>query len=546
VTDERQRAAGGRPALTTVMTRYPVPVLGALVVVLTLSWIIATPRSAGPDEPGHQVRGGALVRGQLDGEPFRDFGFKRSFELPGHVGFPDPVCFAFNEFASASCANDLQPPAGTVPLGTRAADYPVWGHLLAGLGTFAPGSMSGWTSRMTDAVVPLALVIAALWVAARRGALGVGSTLLALTPMAWFMFAVVNPSGLVIAGGVGLWVALTAQVEAGRDRVVGLLAACSWAAMVLPRRDGMVWSSLIVTLVVLFGLLGVRDTLRRLGRSGVVIVALSTLATLVWAGTSDTNAALALFVAPLAPVAAYFSRRGWDRIPPEQRLHRGLYVASHAAVVIGGGVAVMTRRDDGFDRRALELVIGQTGNDLTEAIGNLGWLDTPLPVTATFAWLGALGMLAGVSIVVGRWRPIGVAAAVLGAAVFTSWTLTMLQNDESGEYWQGRYYLPLLVGIPIVLATVRAAPEAGHRIGMAAAVVGLGVANAALFAMVRRYGVGRAGSLLPWDWGTYEAPLPPVVALFVHVAASIALLWWIALRVDRSDEAVDSVLADDR
>ena len=43
---------------------------------------------------------------------------------------------------------------------------------------------------------------------------------------------------------------------------------------------------------------------------------------------------------------------------------------------------------------------------------------------------------------------------VLGAGIFTSWVLTMLQNDETGTYWQGRYYLPLLVGIPIVLASV--------------------------------------------------------------------------------------------
>ena len=83
----------------------------------------------------------ALVRGQLDGEPFPNSTFRYAFELPGHVGFPDPVCFAFNEFAPASCTNDLEPADGDVPLGTRAADYPVWGHLPAGLGTLGAGRM---------------------------------------------------------------------------------------------------------------------------------------------------------------------------------------------------------------------------------------------------------------------------------------------------------------------------------------------------------------------------------------------------------------------
>ena len=42
--------------------------------------------------------------------------------------------------------------------------------------------------------------------------------------------------------------------------------------------------------------------------------------------------------------------------------------------------------------------------------------------------------------------------------------------------------------------------------------------------MMRRFGVGRSGSLFPWDWDTYESPLPPVVVLAVHLAASVGLL----------------------
>ncbi len=302
--------------------KHPVVVLAALVVVIVLAWIVAAPRSAGPDEPGHQVRGGGLVRGQLDGEAVPDSVFGYAFVLPGHVGFPDPVCFAFNEFTPASCANELEPIDGDIPLGTRAASYPVWGHLPAGVGTLAPAAWSGWASRITDAVIPVTLVVTALWVVSRRGALGVGAALMAITPMAWFMFAVVNPSGLVIAGGFGLWVALTTPARAGPDRVVGLLAACSWAAMVLPRRDGMVWASLVVAIAVLSGNIDVRAHARRLGRAGGAIVVGSTLATLAWASRSETNAAAALFLAPLAPVAAWGARRGWVRLGSPSRLVR--------------------------------------------------------------------------------------------------------------------------------------------------------------------------------------------------------------------------------
>jgi hypothetical protein len=530
VTDEREVAGAGTSAPRAMVRNHPVVVLAALVVVIVLAWIVAAPRSAGPDEPGHQVRAGGLVRGQLDGEPYPEFDFQYAYELPGHIGFPDPVCFAFNEFAPASCTNDLEPVDGNIPLGTRAADYPVWGHLPAGLGTFAPAAWSAWAARVADAAIPVALVVAALWVASRRGALGSGATLLAITPMAWFLFAVVNPSGLVVAGGLGLWVASTAQIRAGSDRVVGLLAACSWAAMVLPRRDGMVWASLLVAIVVVSGDVDVGEQLRRLGRVGGAIVVASTLATLAWASRSETNAAAALFLAPFAPVAAWFVRRGWDRLGTRRPLVRLFYLGGLLLVALGAGLAVMTRRDDGFDRRVLELVIGRTGGDLTEAIGYLGWLDTPVPTTAVFAWLVGLGVLTGAAVAAGRWHVLRVAALVVGAGIFASWVLTMLQNDATGTYWQGRYYLPLLVGVPIVVGSVDLPDAVGRRIGTTAAVVGLAVTNAALVAMVRRFAVGRSGSLLPWDWDTYEAPLPPIVVLAVHLAASVGLLWWIGER----------------
>ena len=530
VTDEREVAAAGPSPVRAMTRKHPVVVLAALVVVIVLAWIVGTPRSAGPDEPGHQVRGGGLVRGQLDGETYPDFGFQIAYELPGHVGFPDPVCFAFNEFAPASCTNDLEPPSGEVPRGTKAADYPVWGHLPAGVGTLAPAAWSGWTARVADAVIPVALIVTSLWVASRRGALGVGGGLMALTPMAWFMFAVVNPSGLVIAGGIGLWTALTAKVRAGPDRVVGLLAAGSWAAMVLPRRDGMVWASLIVALVVLSGDIDIRAQARRIGRIGAVIVVASTLATLAWASRSDSNAAAALFVAPLTPVVAWFVRQGWERLGRRAPAFQPFAAAGLIVVGLLAGLAVMTRRGDGFDRRVLELVVGGTGGDLTEAIGYLGWLDTPLPTTAIFGWLIGLGVLAGAGIAAGRWHELRGAALVLGAGIYASWVLTMFQNDATGTYWQGRYYLPLLAGIPIVLASVDLPEAVGRRIGMSTAFVGLVVSNAALFAMLRRFGVGRSGSLFPWDWDTYEAPLPPVVVLAVHLAASAGLLWWVAER----------------
>ena len=527
--------------------------LATAIAVIVLMWILAMPPTAGPDEPGHQVRSAALVRGQLDGTS-GDFGAARyAYEVPAWIGFPDPGCYAFQPTQSASCAAGLNLPEGEALLGTRSGDYPVWGHLLPGLGTFGPADIGVWLQRILDALVPVLLVSASLLVAARRGWAAYGSSLLALTPMAWFSMAVVNPSGLVIAGGFALWTALlTSGLSRPLDaverrgaptslRLERWLFAAGWAAMVLPRRDGLVWAAIALSLALLIVDHDARRLWRTLRTGPQVVVVGSTLVTLAWAATSSTAGSRALFLAPLAPVAALALRRVWRSrflLGPGRKLAAGVAMA---AVGLIGAVGVMSMRADGFDRAALRAAVGQTGIDLQEAIGILGWLDAPVPATAVDAWVLALGALAGATIAFGRWRSLIGAASVFAAAVLASWILTMVQNDATGLYWQGRYYLPLLVGVPLVLGSARFGRGVAQRIGWATAGVGLVVVNVALAATMRRFGVGIGGSYLPTDWDTYGAPLPPIVLLVVHAGASIGLLVWGARFVSGSEDGGDDL-----
>ena len=59
-------------------------------------------------------------------------------------------------------------------------------------------------------------------------------------------------------------------------------------------------------------------------------------------------------------------------------------------------------------------------------------------------------------------------------------------------------------------------------------VAGLVVANVGLAAMMRRFAGGIAGTLLPWEWDTYGAPVPPAVMLALHALASVAIVRWAA------------------
>ena len=523
----------------TAMTRRWLPSRDAFLVSLALvimvsAWILGAPRSAGPDEPGHNVRAGALVRGQLDGIRLPGDSVQRGFELPAHVGFPPPNCFAFESYTPASCAADLTAPAGTGIGATRAASYQVWGHLAAGVGTLAPASIAPWSARAADALIPMLLVAASIMLAARRGVLGVGATMLAITPMAWFMFATVNPNGLTIAGGLAAWTGLSALappdgsagIAAGRS--AAWLTAIGWAALVLSRRDGLIWGALILALALLVMSVGLRVLAQRIGSGPLVLIGVSTLATLAWAARSETNDARALFLTPLVPIAAVLARRVWWKLADRRAALRWAVCGLAALGGVVMMIAVMSTRANGFDRLVLRLVIGETGTSLRQAIGVLGWLDTPVPTSVMFLCVLAIGALGGAA-VLGDERQVGAGmVAVLGAGVLVSWTLTMLQNNDFGVYWQGRYYLPLLVGIPVLGARLRLDPAAARRLGLAVLVAGLVVANLGLAAMMRRFAGGIAGTLVPWEWDTYGAPVPPVVMLALHLAASGVIVRWAA------------------
>ncbi len=503
----------------------------ALLGLLALLWIIGTVPSGGPDEPAHMIRSAALVRGQLDGQPHDEIG--RAFDVPAWVGYPDRHCFSLVGKQPATCATEQPRPVGNASLVSSANHYPIWGHLLPGLATYMPASIGYPFARAFDAAIPVGLFVAGLTLAARHGRLALGSAALAITPMAWFSVIVVNPSGLVIAGGFALWAALLSANRLMRgqpDRLVAWSIAAGWAAASLPRRDGVIWAALIVAICAASGIINLRRVAQRLGAGPAALVIVSTLATVVWAATSDTASSRVMILAPFLPVVGAAVHRLWTRCSTiGQRL-------AIAAAIVGGLLAalvvVSVTRRHGYDEALLERVISQTGINFEEAVGLLGWLDTPLPRAVLYGWWVTFGVLLGVAVIRGRRRSVAMAAATVGIAVAVSWILEMSQASTTGSYWQGRYYLPLLMGVPMALAwpssrggeSVGAAIE--HRIrtiGSAVLAIALTVLTIAFGASMRRWAVGTHGSHRPWLWDTYGAALPPWILLVVHAAACVAL-----------------------
>lgn len=467
--------------------------VAGLLVVIVGAQNLGTPRHAGPDEPAHIVRGAGLARGEVFGSPVTgeiDAGAAdvvnadashaaiRVFDVPAALTAPAETCFAHDPGRPASCATAAaagpDPAASADGVTSTAATYPVWGHLLPGLATLVvPGSGAAWLARFLHGLIPVLLVAGALTRLLSAGRVtATSAVLVAVTPMALFLFAVVNPSGVVIGGAVALWVAGD-ELFAGR-RDPGWLLPAGFAATVLPRDDGLLWAALIVGVLAAVHRTGPRAAWRALHRPARVVVTASALAGALWAALA-----------------------GGDLVP----------VARPAT-----GIAFA------------ELVVQRTGRHLREAIGVLGWLDTDLPESMYLLWAFAAGLVVMVALAARQHRRAAGAAAALILAVVVGWVLEIVQGRTAGLFWQGRYALPLLIGLVLVAGLTPGADRVAGRAGaVAPGVLALVVWNVSFLQALRRWGVGAFGSIRPWAWDTYGAPLPVVLLVAIHVTASAGL-----------------------
>jgi Predicted membrane protein (DUF2142) len=464
---------GTRRHRSRVSSRIFVVVL-ALFFVVIAAQSVATPRNAGPDEPAHLIRSAGLVRGDALGTASDSGEAVRSFDAPAWAGQPDPGCYAFEPETAASCATVIE--AKTSPT-SSAGSYQIWAHILPGIATLLPGAAKTvWISRLLGAIPPAVLIAAALTRLVRDGKrLESAALCVAMTPMALFSIAVVNPSGLAIGGAVALWVGglnLAAQ-RPGYEALV----AVGWAASMLARGDGLMWCAVIGGLILALR----RESPRRF------VALLSTRARLLMIGST---------------VAAV----GWT-------------LAVQPALV-----------DDpepttGLDR--LTKMLGETGQHLTESIGVVGWLDTTIPTTMIYLWTASLGVILGVALLGGARRSLG--ALGVGAALLVAipWVLEWSQASQAGLFWQGRYGLPLFVGLIIAVGHVAAGSVDAVRRGTLLSVLGSAtwlVWNVSLLQQVRRWSVGANGSALPWEWDVGIGVAPTLGVITVHMVASGLLL----------------------
>jgi Predicted membrane protein (DUF2142) len=486
-----------------------------IVTSLTVLWSLASPVFAGPDEPAHVIRAVALDHGQLTGrDPRRPLGktlqpvgasarVVRAPEVFGSVG--TRPCFAGKPDEVALCL-DFTGPTRDTDLVTYAAGQPPVYYAAVGVASWLwrPGVAGFYLMRFLSALVTGALIATAItalrWFSAPR--LLAAGLVLAITPTVLFIGGVVHPSGPEIAAAIALWTSGLALVSSSEQRVDNRLVTATGVAgcvLALSRPLGPLWLALVLLTVLGFT---DRAELRSLARSRWVRI---------WA--------LLVLTSSLAQVV-------WDAVV---RPREATLLVDRAAVHLS---ALEAARD----------ALGRTFQWYQEMVGRFGWLDTTTPVLSWLPWIGTVAFFVFVAVAWSTRRQLTLLVALLAATVVVPVVVESTPYRAGGTFWQGRYSMPLAVGIPIVAAFILASTARGRELLTPRVTWTLGitvcVAQFLAYAQnLRRYTVGARGPLLYWWHPRWHPPgIPPLLLSLAYLALVIVFVAWLLVPTRAADQ----------
>jgi Predicted membrane protein (DUF2142) len=453
-------------------------------------WSLATPLFGAPDEPVQMLKAVAVAHGELLGA--QRLGAASPWvvvTVPQFYGDAPsvPGCFAFKNTVPASCAPALHGSATEGTISIYTGRYPPLYYFLVGLPSLLTTSTAGvYAMRLVSSLLnaiflALAVMSIVTWSRSRMMLIGLA---VAVTPAMLFFGGVINPSGLEVTSATCLWcsslVLLTDWSHAPPRGLVATVAV-SACVMTLVRGLSPLWVAMIGVSV-----LGVA------GRKPVAALLRHT----------SVRIAVAAIVACSAAAVAWV-------------------VYAHSLDVVPS-ITLAPASTSGL--QMFDTTFEHTGRFITEMIGTFGWLDTYAPAMTFLAWYAAIGLVAGLGVVLARRRDALAIVLVSVAAIAVPVAIATSQVRNSGYVWQGKDSLPITVGIPLVAAAVIGRSRAIERYrGRLAVLVAFGLAIASWAAFVgtlRRNVVGLSG---PIDF-LHSGWRPPLGSLTLIAAETVSVL----------------------
>ncbi|WP_111766342.1 DUF2142 domain-containing protein [Nakamurella deserti] len=505
-----RRAERARPVYRNLSARAAFWAATALFALIGTIWSLASPVLSAPDEAAHAIKAAAVVRGQFLGDETGLPAGRGTVEVPAlFVRAAElPLCYAPTGLGAlqpdgslapsaipAACQPELTGDLDTVvPAVTSAVRYNPLYYLVAGVPSLFGSSMATlYWMRIAGAVAAAVLLGMAVRTAAELGRSfwPMAALLVAVTPTVVFLTGSINPQAVEIPAAVLAWTALLALVLTPHPayehrRLARLTVGVAVVANV--RGLGPQFVLVIVAAVLLTARWAVlRNLLRR--RRTQVYLALTGFSVLVAVAWNQLNVTLATNPEVLFP------------------MNTGAFI--------------------------LDFAVGKTDEFIRQSLGTFGWLTAQLPMWS-YLCLGAallLVILVGFAAAGARER-LAMAGVGLLVLVLPTWA-EYTQARYINTFWQGRYALPLAVGVPLIAGFVmRRAGRSAVPDGLSRrllVVLGLVVAalqTVAVIVDLRRYvtGIGRDATWFSWPDDAWLPPVHPYLLVAVDLAVGSALV----------------------
>jgi len=407
-------AVTARPAAEPGPTRRPLLLVVTGFLLLQLAWLITTPPYGGIDEFDHAYRAAAVAHGEwVAPASAATRGTGAIVAAPRDVvEAAGPQCSARRYTTDADCQPGEDLGDGLVAVPSGAGRYNPAFYAVAG---FAALPFDGYAAlyAMRAATIMLCAVLfaAATWSLLRwsRGPVPLLGLLLATTPVFVYSTSIVAPNGVEMTAGLATWTGLWGLLTQGRHRGGHLAVAVAGACVLATVRSlGPLWLALILLAVVAGA--GTRAQVRSLLRwrpaqLGAVAVAVTTAASCVW-------------------------------------------ILSMRSLVIGkDGPAVAPSWGEKLGAATESLFVW-----VLQSVAAFPTRAEPAPVAVYACAVTAfVGLLLG-AIRYGERRQTLVAGGVAVAGLLIPFLITVATVSSYGVAFQGRYALPLTVGVPLLAA----------------------------------------------------------------------------------------------
>lgn len=471
-----------------------------LAIIALLSWALASPIGAAPDDDYHLVSTWCAV---ADGSTCAPGDSARTRLVP--EALLGAKCYAQKPEVSAACQDDLDfsgAPTVLTARGNFSGEYPPVYYAVMHAFAGENAQVSALVMRVVNVLVFVALITGLfLLLPAQRRPTLVWTWVIGSVPMGMFLLASNNPSGWAVAGvGTG-WLALLGYLETAgwRKWTLGSVAALATLMAAGSRGDAAVYAILGIGAVFLLTVPLGRGGWRRYGVDAILPVILVVGAALLFLTARQTGSGLGGFSGGAG----------------------GAEAGAPAETLSGFALVAYNLLNVPF------LWAGNFGE------WGLGWLDTSMPALVPY---GAIACLVAVGFVAlgSMW---GRKLLVVVAGGLTLWLLPVYVlsagGDIVGEQVQPRYLLPLLVlVVGLILLSRPQRPFAFSRPQLVLVVAVISVVHlVALHMNIRRYvtGIDAAGWNLDagveWWWESAASPMT------VWAVGSLAFVGAVAIGV---------------